>query len=746
MFIKLKLLVCFFGVFVVNSITSQTKPHHVIPSNNIVVIDGFDTLSNPWTGGFNSVQISKIDLNFDSLEELFVFDRTGNKVTTFLNNGNSYSYAPEYEQLFPQSLSNWVLLRDYNNDNKKDIFCSVSGGIGVWENTSLNDELSFNLITNPFIYSYQYSTNTNLYVSVVDIPAINDIDGDGDLDILSFGVLGSRLEYHKNMSVESGYSQDSLIFELKNACWGHFREDGLTNTCILFDTCGFNVSSPESNLDSSIAVNQPVRHSGSTVLSLDLNNDNVKDLILGDVSFGNLVALFNDNIGVNQNTSFISQDTAFPSNSLPVDLFIYPASFYEDMDFDGINDLVVSPNSDNDTEDKESIWFYKNFGTNHSPSFYFQQNNLLQDETIDLGRGAKPILVDLNNDNLLDLIVSNFGEFDLNVPVHYSSSISSFINVGTPSSPKFEKTSDNFQNIATTLNRLNLAPSFGDLDGDGDLDAIVGDFDGNLHYFENTSSNPNQMSLNLSVSPLVDQLNNVFDVGYCAHPTLFDIDNDNDLDLIVGEAIGNLNYIENIGDSITFNFELASETFGQVNVSEWWTNIGSSTPQFKIINQEVNLFVGSERGRIFHYDNISNNLNGSFNLVDSNVLNIYTGPNNVPAIYDLNNDTIFDFLIGNKRGGISLHYGSMDTTVSNNIHEIKTDKYILFPNPSSKKINSNVPLNTSYEIYSVDGGLIQQGYFNMEIDIEGLENGIYFILFSIDNEYHMHKFIKCKIR
>ena len=85
----------------------------------------------------------------------------------------------------------------------------------------------------------------------------------------------------------------------------------------------------------------------------------------------------------------------------------------------------------------------------------------------------------------------------------------------------------------------------------------------------------------------MDQLNNVFDVGYCAHPTLFDIDNDNDLDLIVGEAIGNLNYLENIGDSTTFNFELVSETLGQVDVSEWWTNIGSSTPQFKIINQKA---------------------------------------------------------------------------------------------------------------------------------------------------------------
>ena len=29
-----------------------------------------------------------------------------------------------------------LVTRDYNGDNKKDIFCSVSGGIGVWKNTS----------------------------------------------------------------------------------------------------------------------------------------------------------------------------------------------------------------------------------------------------------------------------------------------------------------------------------------------------------------------------------------------------------------------------------------------------------------------------------------------------------------------------------------------------------------------------------------------------------------------------------
>ena len=79
-----------------NSIISQTKPYHIVQANDILVIDGSDTLTNPWTGGFNAVQISKMDLNFDSLEDLFVFDRTGNKITTFINNGSTYSYAPEY--------------------------------------------------------------------------------------------------------------------------------------------------------------------------------------------------------------------------------------------------------------------------------------------------------------------------------------------------------------------------------------------------------------------------------------------------------------------------------------------------------------------------------------------------------------------------------------------------------------------------------------------------------------------------
>ena len=286
--------------FISNTINAQKKFFSRVDSIEVFVQG--NPIKSPWAGGINSAQFSTIDLNHDGAEDLFIFDRTGNKILTYINNGSEYVYAPNYENIFPK-LEYWTLLRDYDQDGKKDIFSYVSGGIGVWKNKSTSSTNSFEKVSSPYVYSYQFGNMTNLYVSKVDIPDINDIDGDGDIDVLTFGVIGSRLEYHQNFSIENGHASDSLDYEMKNACWGHFRETGFnTNTCILFDTCTSNVSNPHRSSSNAL------RHAGSTVLSLDLNNDNVKDVILGDVSFGNLVALENDNIGVNMNTSFNSTD------------------------------------------------------------------------------------------------------------------------------------------------------------------------------------------------------------------------------------------------------------------------------------------------------------------------------------------------------------------------------------------------------------------------------------------------------
>ncbi len=744
------LLKIIFPIFcLINGIVCSSQFFSLEQDNTIQVIQNNDTLLNPWTGGFNAAQISKIDLNNDQIEDLFVFDRSSNKVITFLYENNQFIYAPKFEKYFPKNLSNWVLLRDYNNDGKKDIFSYISGGIGVWKNTSNSNEISFTPLTFfqssinsyvSYLLSYQYNNDYNIYVISSDIPSISDIDDDGDIDILNFGVQGSRIEYHQNQAADLNLPLDTLIFEMKNTCWGHFSESGLSNTCNLFDTCFQNVPSPQDTLN--ILKNN--RHSGSTVLALDLNNDQVKDLILGDVSYSNIVALFNDNTGVNMNTSFVSQDTTFPNYSVPTDLHLFPGTFFEDVDHDGIKDLIVSPNSNGDSEDKESIWFYKNFGANTLPQFYLQDKNFLQKNTLEVGRESKPILVDINNDQLQDLLIANFGEFDLSVPIHYRSYIESYVNIGTSQNPIFSKSSSDFQNISSLINDINLIPTFGDLDGDGDLDAIVGDYSGKIHFLENISSNPSVMNLIVGASPLNDALNNIFDFGFSAHPTLFDIDNDNDLDLIIGEAIGNLNFLENIGDSLNFNFELRNESFGGVDVSEWWTNIGTSAPVFHLNNNLIELYVGSKSGAIFKYDNITNNLSGNFNLVDSNYQELYLGSYSSPAIYDLNNDSLLDFIIGNKRGGLSYFRGTNDSTLSsflinnNSILNLK-----IFPNPSKNIIQIDNLHNTiKYEILTNYGSIIKKGSTNGKVNIEFLSNGIYFLKLKTKFNQQVLKFVK----
>ncbi|SVD71997.1 uncharacterized protein METZ01_LOCUS424851, partial [marine metagenome] len=164
-----------------------------------------------WVGGINATQLSEIDLNLDGTKDIIVFDKTGNKLSPFLSINNKYIFAPEYRTSFP-SMHDWVLLEDFNCDGKEDIFTYSSGGIAIYENTS-NSSLSFKLITSLLLSDYGGGNNYNLFVSSVDIPAISDIDYDGDLDILTFSILGGFVEFHKNMAIENNGNCDSLAFQ-----------------------------------------------------------------------------------------------------------------------------------------------------------------------------------------------------------------------------------------------------------------------------------------------------------------------------------------------------------------------------------------------------------------------------------------------------------------------------------------------------------------------------------------------------
>ena len=73
----------------------------------------------------------------------------------------------------------------------------------------------------------------------------------------------------------------------------------------------------------------------------------------------------------------------------------------------GVRDLLFSPNTPLETNDDESVHFFRNTGTEDEPAWQFITDTYLQDGMIDLGRGAYPSFHDFDGDGLLDLAVAN---------------------------------------------------------------------------------------------------------------------------------------------------------------------------------------------------------------------------------------------------------------------------------------------------------------------------------------------------
>ena len=197
----------------------------------------------------------------------------------------------------------------------------------------------------------------------------------------------------------------------------------------------------------------------------------------------------------------------------------------------------------------------------------------------DIGQYAsRPTLVDIDGDDDLDAFV---GE-------RYGNTLF-FRNTGTASSPFFDAPSTNPFGL-TDIGSF-ASPTFADIDGDGDLDAFVGELYGKTLFYRNTGTASRPIFAAPSTNPF-----GLTDVGSRSSPTFADIDGDGDLDAFVGgsEYYGNTLFYLNTGTASSPVFAVASTNpFGLTDVDSW------SSPTLVDIDGDGDLdaFVGESSGQ-----------------------------------------------------------------------------------------------------------------------------------------------------
>ncbi|HEY8403613.1 MAG TPA: T9SS type A sorting domain-containing protein [Flavobacteriales bacterium] len=697
-----------------------------------VVVDG-TPLRNPWAGGLNSCQVSHFDANFDGKKDLFIFDKTNSRISVYLNEDDtpgviSYKYTAEYNHVFPTGIRNWAFMRDMNCDGKEDLLVNIGGSFCIYYNTS-DGALSFSPTPTPPVQAlYEVeggnSFTASIYSVAPDISAFEDIDNDGDIDVITWTENASSLYLFINMAVENG-DCSTPQFVCRGLCYGMIKEAPDSFELFTGYECDIDVPNPRSLEEGA----DRDRHVGGTIMLIDLDQNGIKDLILGDVGNNDLFAL-------PLTTSSTGRDSAmhvipdFPAdfgNTIPVHLDVFPAGFYLDINNDGVKDLVVSSNAFSDAEDRFSMWLYLNNGQDDLPSFELVQFDFLQNEQIDIGTGAYPVIADINQDGKPDLLVANYRYYDgLN---GYTNRIHYYQNIGTVSQPAFELADDDWLSVSNYQWR-GVYPAFGDLDGDGDLDLILGDQDGTLHFFRNNGTG-SEFLFELEETALKDHLNVVIDIGQFSIPQLVDLNDDGKLDLVIGEYNGNINYYENIGTPLEPLFIHRADTLGNVVATSILGIQGKSVPHFfKNASGQWELLIGTDTGQINHYRNISSNLTGTFELVTLNYAGILDGERSAPFLADIDGDGLRELLVGNFGGGLGYYKG-----VIASVAEVSpSSRMRIYPNPAHHHVTIDfehwIHENAELHVYDTTGRIVLQAALTSlphTFSVNQLQPGVYII-------------------
>ncbi len=547
----------------------------------------------PFLGGLNVPRPQFVDIDGDGDDDLFLQEVTGKlKFFEHVREGGESKFIWRTDNYEDLDIGEWSRFYDMDGDGDFDLLAEQPFSyVKYYRNDGSKSEANFTILTDTLLTA----SGEPLFADRQNIPNLTDIDCDGLVDLFIGRVEGTVMRFEAVEKVTDGPPRFNLLV------------DRFENIEIIGQFGGS-------------------LHGANTLAFHDVDNDGDQDLFWGDFFEPSL--LFIENTGTCSEPVMQGEPVPYPVES-PMSTSGYNAPAFSDLDGDGDQDMFVGVlgGAFNPNLTAADNFYY--FERQEQGNYVLESRRFLYD--IDMGRETIPVFVDLDSDGDKDLILSNKIEpedFDLGRSIYFE-------NQGSASNPSYVITDTMAFEPA-----YHYAPAFSDLDGDGDLDALVGTWSKGIALYRNegTATEPNLVAENTSYLKLTRGSNST--------PALVDIDADGDEDLFIGEASGTINYYQNTGSASAPNFELVSDKYLDIDVGR------RSVPTFVDLDADgdYDMVIGKESFGFVYYKNNGTPQVPQFE--EDKSLSIPVSALSSPVFVDIDDDGDLDFFSGGDGGGL----------------------------------------------------------------------------------------------